>query len=164
MKEYKLKIKENLQQLQRKFEELKARQIEEVNIHDTYYNQKDPNSILKVTVTDDGAYLVSLYNEHGSFKMVSRDLLPDPVATKKMLYEKFGIKGVVMKKQYSYIFEPNEINNFEESIEVIINIFDDIGTYMIVMSEKPPLEFLKVIGINNPVFVAKSFLELKHEN
>lgn len=125
----------------------------ESKITDTYFNQ--PAMVLKLTEDEKGAMLTQLEASNGGFKFIKEERIENKEETKKQLEDQYGIKCVLKKTRRFWTYENYNIN---------LNLFEDIGNFLIVEGEKvTPEMFNELLDISNPKYLTKSFAQLKEE-
>lgn len=152
MEELKIYI-DDPQEVELKLKAIGAKFIKELDITDTYFNQ--PGMVLKLTEDGTQSLLTQLQAHDGGFKFIKEEPITNLENTKQQLESEFGIKCILKKKKRFWVYNEFDIN---------LNLFEDIGNFLIVEGSKvTPEIFTNVIGIKNPIYLTKSFAELKLE-
>jgi adenylate cyclase class IV len=149
--ELKIRIK-NYKLIEQKLFKLGAKFLKEIKATDTYFNQ--PKSlVLKITQDDEGNFLVKLKREDDKFKIIGSKQIGSGVNNLiQKCKSEFGIKCILKKKRRFFQLDNNLIN---------INIFPDLGEFLIIQAEKPDKNILQKLGIKNPEFITVPFSELR---
>ncbi|MBN1263518.1 MAG: hypothetical protein JW991_04135 [Candidatus Pacebacteria bacterium] len=139
--------------IERKLNSIGAIFVSEMQIVDTYFDM--PGMVLKLTETKDRSFLTQLQAEDGGFKFIKEEDVENINETKSKLGKRYGIKTILKKKKKNWVYKDFKIN---------LNLFDDIGSFLIVEGEKvTPEIFSKTLNIERPKYLTKSFAQLKLE-
>lgn len=140
--------------IEEKLGKLGAKFIIELNVIDTYFKQPE-GLVLKISQDERGSFSVKLKANKGGFGIISNDSIKDLKKTFKVFESKYGISCVLKKKKRVWQFENYKIS---------INLFNDIGQFLIVEGEQVITEIITdKLGIKNPKYLTISFDKLKEQ-
>jgi len=144
---------DNPEEIEQKLRSIGANFIEELHIIDTYFDQ--PGMVLKLTEDQSGAYITQLQAKDGGFQFLKKDEIHNVEETKANLEKQYGVKCVLKKKKRIWGFDKFNVN---------LNLFEDIGNFLIVEGEKvTPNIFTEIFGLKDPKYLTKSFAQHKAE-
>lgn len=133
-----------------------AKFVEEVFVVDIYFNQPE-GQVLKLTENNRGNFLTMLKAQNGGFQILKQEKIDNTSKIKHQLTQQFGIKCILKKKRRFFSFPGCDNIN--------INIFEDIGSFLIVEGEKVTKDFIEqTLGFRHPQYLTISFAELKIQN
>ncbi len=122
-----------------------ARFTHELHVTDTYFAQPD-DRVLKITEHENGAFLVSLRKEGGTFIIESEKHISP--AEKRALLKKHTVRSVLKKRRRFFVFETYTVN---------INLIEGVGDFLVVEGESVPLSVFAELGIKKPEFITVPF-------
>ena len=122
-----------------------ARFTHELRVTDTYLKQPE-GAVLKISENENGAFLVRLRKEGGTFIIESEKPISD--AEKRALLKKRTVRSILKKRRRFFAFETYTIN---------INLIEGVGDFLVVEGESVPLSVFADLGIKKPEFVTVPF-------
>jgi predicted adenylyl cyclase CyaB len=147
MHEVKIKVK-SIEKIKKQLKKIGAEFVEEQKEIDTYFNQVKGN-VLKIREGGKGDMLFKINTEGKTFTEETEDI-SDTEETKKKLTKLYGIRCIIKKKRYFYIYK---------NLDVSIDCVKDIGCFLVIEGDNPE-KLLEILGYSKNDIIPKSFCEI----
>lgn len=136
MEERKIKV-DNLEDTEKKIQEIGARFIQTTESVDTYYKQPKGH-VLKIVEDDLGNFLVQMHEKEGKFLITRHEKVEKAKELKNALKDTYGRQNIIDKQHRLY-----EWNNYK----LKINSIENVGDFLIVQGETVPETIFQEINI-----------------
>lgn len=153
IQEIKIRIYD-VQEVEQRLLQNGAKIIDQTYFIDTYFHQPK-GKVLKIVEKKSGEFINIFQTVDGKFEVVKDEKIENVEKLKKELAVQHDIKRTMEGSRKFFQFKNHQI---------IFNLIDDVGNFIIVTGENPSKEFVeKELGIKNPEYITVSFDELKQE-
>lgn len=150
IQELKVRI-HNVQAIEQKLLQNGAKMIDQTYFIDTYFRQPK-GKVLKIVEKKRGAFINIFQAVDGKFKVIKDEQIDNIEKLKKELIIQYGIKRIMRGSRKFFKFQ---------NYQIIFNLIDDVGNFVIVTGEDPSKEFVeKELGIEKPEYITVSFDEV----
>ncbi len=141
----------DVQEIERRLMQNGAKVIDQTYFIDTYFHQPK-GGVLKIVEKKKGAFINIFQAIDGKFEVVKDEQIDNLEELKRKLVAQYGIKRI-MKGSRKFF----QLRNYQ----IIFNLIDDVGNFIIVTGENPSKEFVeKDLGIKKPEYITVSFDEV----
>lgn len=142
----------NVQKVERRLLQNGAKIIDQTYFIDTYFHQPK-GKVLKIVEKKKGAFINTFQAVDGKFKVVKDKQIDNVEELKKELNTQYGIKRIMTGSRKFFQFQ---------NYQIIFNLIDDVGNFIIVTGENPSKEFVeKELDIEKPEYITVSFDEMR---
>ncbi|OGI95454.1 hypothetical protein A2917_02755 [Candidatus Nomurabacteria bacterium RIFCSPLOWO2_01_FULL_42_17] len=141
----------NVQEVEQRLLKNGAKITDQTYFIDTYFHQPE-GKVLKIVEKKKGAFINIFQAAHGKFQVVKDERIDNIEKLKKELVAQYGIKRIMKGSRKFFQFQ---------NYQIIFNLIDDVGNFIIVTGENPSKEFVeKELGIEKPEYITVSFDEM----
>jgi len=142
----------NVQEIERRLLQDGAQIIDQTYFIDTYFRQPK-GKVLKIVEKKRGAFINIFQAVDGKFEVIKDEPIDNIEKLKKELIIQYGIKRIMKGSRKFFQFK---------NYQIIFNLIDNVGNFIIVTGESPSKEFVeKELGIEKPEYITVSFDEVR---